>query len=215
MTLPTVKDEGEQAGEAAVVGSASRRRFLTTSLAGGGTLLAGGALFGAMPRLAATAPSPAQDRRILNFLLRLEYAQVAFYEQALERGAVRGELRELAEEARDHERAHVRFLRGRLGRAAKPAPEFDFAEAVGGRRPFLRMALALEENTLAAYIGQSANLSRDLRTPAARIVSTEARHCAWIKDIRGALPAPRAYDPGKSAQAVSRELARRGISAFA
>jgi rubrerythrin len=213
LTLPVLDDDGDIAGEAPPLHSASRRRLVTTALAGGGTLLAGGVVLGALPRLAASAPSPAQDARILNFLLRLEYAQAAFYEQAA-RAGLRGELRELAEEAGQHERAHVRFLRNRLGQAAATEPRFNFEDAVGDRRRFLRTALALEENTLAAYIGQSANISRGLRTPAARIVSIEARHAAWIKDILGQLPAPRAYDPGKSAEQVARALARRGVEEF-
>jgi rubrerythrin len=195
--------------------AASRRGFLTTTLAGGGTLVAGGALFGGLPSLAASAPTPAQDRRILNFLLRLEYAQAAFYGQAASGQSLGDELRELAGALRKHEQAHVRFLERRLGKAAIAKPAFDFEHAVSNRKRFLTMAIALEENTLAAYIGQSANLSRPLRTPAARIVSIEARHAAWMKNIVGELPAPRAYDPGKPAKQVARALARRGISEFA
>jgi ferritin-like protein len=208
-------DDFALADETSIVDAPSRRGLLTTALAGGGTLLAGGAVFGALPRLAASAPSPKQDARILNFLLRLEHAQAAFYEQAAASKSLRGEPHQLAQEAREHEQAHVRFLEKRLGNAAAKQPEFDFEDAVRSRKEFLRMALALEENTLAAYIGQSANLSRALRTPAARIVAIEARHAAWIKDILGRLPAPRAYDPGKPAKQVARALARRGISEFA
>jgi hypothetical protein len=211
---PDFSDDVLLADEAPLA-AASRRRLLITALAGGGTLVAGGAVFGALPRLAASAPTPAQDKRILKFLLRLEYAQAAFYDQAVSGGSLRGELRELAEAAGEHEQAHVRFLEGRLGKAATEKPTFDFEDAVENRERFLRMALALEENTLAAYIGQSANLSRALRIPTARIVAIEARHAAWVKDILGQLPAPRAFDPGKSAKRVSRALARRGISEFA
>jgi rubrerythrin len=211
MTVGPNVSEDVLTDEAPLAEAASRRRLLTTALAGGGTLVVGGAVFGGLPGLAASAPSPAQDKRIFNFLLRLEYAQAAFYDQAA-RGSLRGELRELAEAAGEHEQAHVRFLERRLGKAAPEKPTFDFKDAVGNRERFLRTALALEENTLAAYIGQSANLSRALRTPAARIVAIEARHAAWIKDILGQLPAPRAYDPGKSAKQVARSLARRGIS---
>ncbi len=193
---------------------ASRRRFLATALVGGGTFAAGGVVFGGLPGVAAPAPSPKQDLRILNFLLRLEYAQAAFYEQAAD-ASLRGELRELAVAAATHERAHVRFCQRWLGKAAIRKPKFDFRDEVASRERFLGTALALEENTLAAYIGQSANLSQKLRTPAARVVAIEARHAAWIKAILEQLPAPRAYDPGKSGKQVFRALARRGISEFA
>jgi hypothetical protein len=46
---------------------------------------------------------------------------------------------------------------------------------------------------------------------AARIVAVEARHAAWIRDLAGTDPAPRAADPGRSADDVLADLRRKGF----
>jgi hypothetical protein len=45
---------------------------------------------------------------------------------------------------------------------------------------------------------------------AARIVAVEARHAAWIRDLAGADPAPKAADPPRSAAEVLAELRQKG-----
>ena len=60
---------------------------------------------------------------------------------------------------------------------------------------FARTAIRLEELGLAAYNGAATSLTPDALADAARIVSVEARHAAWIRDIAGANPAPRAAEP--------------------
>jgi hypothetical protein len=78
--------------------------------------------------------SPAQDREIFNFALLLEYLQAAFYTEAVEQGALRGEVRRFAEVVSGHERAHVAYLRMALGRPRTPAPDVRLRRRPG-RKP--------------------------------------------------------------------------------
>jgi rubrerythrin len=164
-----------------------------------------------VPARGASAPSPALDRRILTFLLRLEYLQEAFYAEAAERGRLRGELRQFAEVAGADERAHMALLRRALGRRAPAKPRFEFGRATTDARTFRSKALTLEELVTSAYIGQGANLSTRLVTRAGRIASVEARHAAWLSDIAGKHPAPRAADHGVSERRVRTTLRRLGF----
>jgi hypothetical protein len=175
----------------------------------GGVALAGFAA--TSERGAAAGPSKQQDVRILNFLLRLEYAQQALYAEAVSAGALRGELREFARVCGDQDGQHVDSLRALVGDDAQPKPTFHFGEAV--RRPgrFMAAALTLEETASAAYIGQAANLTKDRLPNVARIVAVEARHAAWIRAIAGRTPAPHAADPAKTVRQVMRTLARTGF----
>jgi hypothetical protein len=61
------------------------------------------------------------------------------------------------------------------------------------------------------YIGQAANLSRSLVAPIATLVSVEARQVAWLRNLAGISPAPRAQDSPQSAQAVLADLRKRGL----
>jgi hypothetical protein len=188
----------------------SRRQFLGTTLAGGGALVVGGVVLG-LPKLAASAPARARDVRIMNFLLLLEYAQAALYDDALSSGKLEDDLLKFARVAQKHEREHIDALKKRLGKRARKSPEFDFEKQAEEPDRFAAAAFALEENACAAYIGQSGNLSRHLRPTMAGIVSIEARHAAWIRDILGRHPAPRVADPVKNPKQVLRSLQRRKL----
>jgi Ferritin-like domain len=151
-------------------------------------------------------PSPAQDRAIFNFALLLEYLQAAFYSEATRQGALTGEVRRFAEIVSDHERAHVAFLRKALGPHARTAPRFEFGNATRDERAFLKAAVLLENTGVLAYNGQAANLTRPALAAAAEIVSVEGRHAAWISDLAGEPPAPRAADVGVSSTDAVRTL---------
>jgi hypothetical protein len=187
------------------------RGALVRRAAGAGVLLAGGRALAARPAGAAPAPSKAQDRAIFNFALLLEYVQAAFYAQAAAHGNLRGELHDFAETVAGHEQAHVEFLRNALGRRARPAPTMHFGSATRDRRRFLDAAVVLENIGVAAYNGQVANLTKPAVAAAARIVSVEGRHAAWIADLAGRPPAPRAADPGASAPQVLAALRSTGL----
>jgi hypothetical protein len=181
-----------------------------------GALAGVGVAFGAVAGAvgsdsAAGATSPGQDRRILRFLLELEYLQAEFYAAAEARGRLRGELREFAEVVGKHEREHVALLRRRLGSAAPTKPAFDFREAVENPKRFARTAQRLEETGVAAYIGQGANLTPRAVVTVAAITAVEARHAAWIADVLGRDPAPHAADKGQTSTWAIAAIRRSGF----
>ena len=189
----------------------TRRALIGRGVLAGGALAAGGALLGWGASTAAPAPSRALDRKIFNFALLLERLQAAFYTAAADAGALRGELREFAEVVGGHEREHVDFLEQALGAAADPSPTFEFGSATEDRREFLDAAVLLENTGVAAYNGQAANLTKRSLAAAAEIVSVEGRHAAWISDLAGRHPAPRAADPGATAEDVAARLRATGF----
>jgi hypothetical protein len=190
----------------------TRAQALRAAVAGGAAVGVGAVAGGWLrPQSTVGKASPAQDVEILNFLLVLEEAQAAFYDAALRGGALRGDLLAFARIVAPQEREHAEFLRRRLGARAGARPKLDFARATSDPGRFSAAAIDLEEATAAAYIGQGANLTRGMVADAARIVAVEARHAAWIRDLAGADPAPRAADPPRSAGDVLGELRRKGF----
>jgi Ferritin-like domain len=177
----------------------------------GGALVAGSTALGRHASAAAPAPSRALDEKIFNFALLLERLQAAFYTEAVGAGSLRGELREFAEVVGGHEREHVQFLEQALGRRADARPTFDFGSATQERQRFLDAAVLLENTGVAAYNGQAANLTKGSLAAAAEIVSVEGRHAAWISDLAGRHPAPRAADPGATAEDVAATLRATGF----
>jgi rubrerythrin len=189
----------------------NRRRLIARGAVAGGAALAGLSLLGPHAGQAGAAPSAAQDQKIFNFALLLEYLQAGFYSEAVDRGRLKGEVREFAEIVAGHERAHVKYLQKALGARACKRPDFDFGDATHDQRKFLDAAVLLENTGVAAYNGQAANLTKKALVAAAEIVSVEGRHAAWVSDLAGADPAPRAADPGASAKAVVSTLRATGF----
>jgi hypothetical protein len=184
------------------VGATSRAElFKRAALLGGGAVVAGGVAT-ALAQDASSAASAARDARILNYVLRLEELKAAFYQDAAERGALTGELQQLARVLARHERAHVSFLRNRLERRAESRRTYDFGDATSDADTFGSTAQTLEETAVAAYVGQGANLTRRLMTEFAQLCSVEGRHAAWIADLLDRSPAPRAADEAKAPRDV-------------
>jgi rubrerythrin len=188
-----------------------RNELLARALVAGGVLAGGGALVVALPRLAASAPSAAQDRKILNFALLLEYVEAGFYEEAFANGKLKGDLGQYVSVVRDHERQHLAFLKKALGNSARREPKLDFGDATSDPKQFTDAAIALEEIVVGAYNGQAANLTKPTLTQAARIVSVEARHAGWIRAIAGKNPAPDATDSPQTAAQVQAALDQTGF----
>ncbi len=197
--------------EQGVQTTGTRSAFLRRGATAGGTLVAGGFVAGAFPGFVSAAASPAQDVRILNLTLTLEYLEEAFYAQALRAGKLTPALRRFAETAGAHERAHVQFLEKALGRKAIKKPTFDFRDTITNPKKFSKTAVLLEDTGVEAYNGQAANLTKPVLEAAAKIVSVEARHAGWIRAIRGDNPAPRATDRSLTADAILERVKRTGF----
>jgi hypothetical protein len=193
------------------VGLCSRGRFLTFIGVGAAGVTVTGALWPGGADAATSAPSDAQDRKILNFALFLEDLKSEFYADALARGALSGEVRRFAQVAGDHEQAHARFLRKALGSHARPRQTFRFGQLTRDRSKFIPAAAELEELAVAAYNGQAGNLTKPALGAAIKIVSVEGRHAAWIAAIADEEPAPRAADPGIDVPDVTAALKRLQI----
>jgi Ferritin-like domain len=190
-----------------MMGATTRVQALRAAAAGG---VAVGVAAWLRPQSTVGKESAAQDVKILNFLLVLEQAQAAFYDAAVRGGALQGDLLTFARVVAPQEHDHVQLIRRKLGAQAGPAPKLDFGRATSDPKRFAATAIDLEEATAAAYIGQGANLTRGAVADAARIVAVEARHAAWIRDLAGEDPAPRAADPPRTAADVLAELRQKG-----
>ena len=190
---------------------ASRAAFLKKAIGAGGAIAVGGVVIGGLPALVTAAPGAAQDVEILNFALLLEHLEAEFYTQAENGGALDGEALEFAQTVGAHERAHVDFLLKALGDKANPKPTFDFKGTTEDQQMFLQTAIVLEDTGVAAYNGQGARLTKETLAPAATIVSVEARHAAWVRDIVGESPAPKAFDDLKSKQQIEAAVADTGF----
>ena len=162
----------------------------------------GGVVLGEHAEPALSRPSAKQDAEILNFALLLEYVQSAFYAEALQRAGLTGELLTFATTVGFHERAHLDLLKETLGGAARKPPKLDFGDDTADAGRFGVAALKLEDLSVAAYNAQAPNLTHAALAAAARIVSVEARHASWIRDLRGEVPAPEAAEPTMSAERV-------------
>jgi hypothetical protein len=189
----------------------TRAQVIRRALLAGGTLALGGVAIGGLPRFAFSAPSPAQDVRILNLVLLLEHLEAEFYADATRRGGLTGELRQFARVVGGHEREHVSFIRKTLGNAARKKPRFSFGTGTVDPAVFTAAALALEDLSVAAYNGQAANLTKGALGAAARIVSVEARHAAWIRFVAGKVPAPEPTDEPATAAQVEARIRRTGF----
>ena len=183
----------------------TRIELLQRALLTGGGVAVGGLVIAALPDFAGSKPSPAQDAEILNFALLLEYVQA-------------GVLRR-SDPARRPDRASCKHVRGDgprpRARAHRVHPEGarrggpQAAEARLRRRhrrpprSSADAALKLEDLGVAAYNAQAPNLTQGALAAAARIVSVEARHAAWIRAIaRASCPRPNASEPTTSAERV-------------
>jgi Ferritin-like domain len=143
---------------------------------------------------------------VLNFVLLVEHVQSQFYDEALKRAGLKGELRQFAKVVAGHERQHFDFIKETLGSRAKALPGLDFGDDTANADAFAVAATKLEELAVAAYNAGAPSLSPHALRAAGRIVSVEARHSAWIRDIRGSVPAPFPTEPQQSAKRIAKTL---------
>lgn len=180
-------------------------------LVAGGGLASGGMVAAGCASLATSSASQQEDVSVLNFALAFEELQADFYARALRSGWLRGDWLQFAQVVGGHERAHVAFLRSALGSAAKPAPRFALTRPPGDLHEFQRVTIGLEDIGVALYNGQAGNVSKKTLAAAAEIVSVEARHASWARDLAGQTPAPVASDQPADLAQVRDRLSRLGV----
>ena len=191
---PTITTAGASPELAAVeVEGVSREAFLVKGV------LAAGAVYGAgmiSPFLkSAFAQTAMGDLDILNFALTLEYLEADFYRRARKLG-LSSEASMIAKDFGDAEQQHVDALAAtikKLGGTPVASPKFSFP--MKDEKSFLKLAQTLEDTGVSAYNGAGpAITSKEVLAAAGSIVQVEARHAAVIRQLRGNVPAPDAFD---------------------
>ncbi|KAJ3993108.1 ferritin-like domain-containing protein [Lentinula boryana] len=135
----------------------------------------------------ASSSSPIDDTVVLNYALTLEYLESAFYTGALNNFTeddfisdglpqwARGRFEQIAA----HEQAHVQLLSGALSSNATQACNYSFPYT--SPSSFAALSQLLEGVGVSAYAGAAQYVTnKDYLTTAAVILSTEARHAAWV-----------------------------------
>lgn len=180
------------------------------------------------------------DIDILNFALRLERLEAAFYTQGLARfsatdfgnsalvksiGGLSGSVYSLFQNIQQHEMTHVAQISGvitQLGGTLVPPDCYSFS-AYGTDfttfktvESFIAVAMVLENTGVMAYDGAIALItSPTIRTAAATIATVEARHASYLNLLNGQNPFPAAFDtPATAADilaAASKFIANCGI----
>ena len=140
--------------------------------------------------------APTDVNGVLNYALTLEYLEAEYYTTGVAKAGLipSGKPLGAITTIRNHEVAHVNFLKQVLGNKAVSKPTFDFT--AGGTfgnvfsdyDTFLAVAQAFEDTGVRAYKGQAGILlgNRVVLTAALQIHSVEARHAAHIRQMRRA-----------------------------
>lgn len=144
---------------------------------------------------------------VLNFALQLEYLEANFYIKGVATPGLipAGASLTALTTIRDHENAHVNFLRTAITAAGGvpytyTAAQFDFTakgafpDVFTNYNTFLAVAQAFEDTGVRAYKGQAPNLqgtaNRGYLTAALQIHSVEGRHASHIRYMRQQLAVP-------------------------
>ena len=189
-----------------------------------GFLAAGGALVvagcgGEDDEERAREARAAADLEIVRFLLRVERISTAFWDEVVQRGALREVGRtELAEDQARNERAHVEVLERyerRLSRSESSQPTTDFAEIfAAGPREILRSGGLIANLAAAGYLGQINRIQdRNLLASVVAIHTVEGRQAAAVNRAAGE---PNAVLPGGAfAEPMSMSQVRSRMRRFA
>ncbi|MBX5439307.1 MAG: ferritin-like domain-containing protein [Thermoflavifilum sp.] len=127
------------------------------------------------------------DVGILNYAYALEQLEAAFYTQVVQTpysGITDMEL-SFFTDIRDHEIAHREFFKAALSTSAIASLQFDFSSInFSSRSSVIATAKAFEDLGVSAYNGAGVYLQTpDYLTLAGKIVSVEARHAAYLREL--------------------------------
>lgn len=176
------------------VNGISRSSFIARGAIATGGLYGAGAVTQFVSR--AIAQEGMGDVEILNFALTLEYLEAAFYDEALSKAGLSGDVKKMAQEFGDHEKQHVDALTGAIKKAGgKPvkAPSVQFP--LSDEKSFIKLAVTFEDTGVSAYNGAAPMISnKDVLAAAGSIAQVEARHAAAVRSLAGEDPTPGAFD---------------------
>jgi hypothetical protein len=179
-------------------GEPESRRAVFKKLAG----VAKKAAAGAIPLALGTASHQAYGQTAAQMLdalylaLKLEYLQDEFYRQGLAiPGLIPAADRTVFTQIGKHETAHVKFLEDTIKAMGAPIgkPAFDFSgkgaypDWNSNYQEFLIIAQGFEDLAVRAYKGLAGSLTgnKAILTAVLQIHSTEARHAAMVRNLRG------------------------------
>ncbi len=172
-----------------IIASLSRRKFLGYAGAATGLMvgLAACSKDDTSPALDSGVDLLSGDFGILNYAYALEQLEAAFYTKVMASpftGMTADETARLTE-IRDHEIAHREFFKNALGAKAIVALEVNFSAInFTSRDSVLATAKAFEDLGVSAYNGAGYLIvNPDYLVLAGKIVSVEARHAAYIRDL--------------------------------
>lgn len=151
----------------------------------------------------------ANDVKIGNYALTLEYLEAAFYAGATKMAYADADIAAFAKTVAQHEAAHVAALKKVLGSAAVKPPEVNtdtVAKLLADQATFIKTAATIEPVGTAAYAGAGPYLNNLAIVKAALAIhSVEANHAAYaaalvkLKSIDAtADPIPNAFNPAFS-----------------
>jgi hypothetical protein len=189
----------------------SRGQWLRRGTAVGMGVVSSAIAVGGLASRASSASSTNVDHEVLNLALAFEEFQSDFYARSMHSLALRGEWLQFAQVVSGHERAHVAFLQRRLGTGVTPTVRLELTRPPATIADFERLAIAFEDTGVAFYNGQAGNLTTGSLAAVAEIVSVEARHAAWARDLAGQIPAPVPTDPLEDEAQVTARLSKLGV----
>ncbi len=180
--------QNETESNRTIIQSVSRRKFLGyAGLASGLALVAACKKDDGGTTTSMGVDLGSGDTGILNYAYALEQLEAAFYIQVAltPYSGITDAEKLLLTDIRDHEVAHREFFKKALGASAIGGLEVDFSKIdFSSRASVLGTAKAFEDLGVSAYNGAGKLIvNPDYLVLAGKIVSVEARHAAYIRDL--------------------------------